>query len=121
MPHGFSATEWAAGVTEMTTILQRKAAIRGMITYSDLAKEMQSIKIGYHDPAMDDMLLEVSRNESSNGRGLLSVIVVHKYGDMEPGHGFYTLAAEMGMDTTDRTKCWIDQTKNVWACWSNIK
>jgi len=121
MPHGFSAAEWATGVTEMTTILQRRAASRSMITYSDLAKEMQSIEIGYHDPAMDDMLLEVSRSEASAGRGLLSVIVVHKYGDMEPGNGFYTLAAEMGIDTTDRTKCWIDQTKNVWACWSNIK
>ena len=89
-----------------------------MITYSDLAQEMRSVTIGYHDPAMDDMLLEVSRSEASNGRGLLSVVVVHKYGDMEPGRGFFKLASEMGFDTTDRMKCWIEQTKRVFAQWS---
>jgi hypothetical protein len=92
MPHGFSDSEWAAGVAEMTAILQKKAATRSMITYSDLAKEMKAVTIGYHDPAMDDMLLDVSEGESQKGRGLLSVIVVHKYGDMEPGAGFYKLA-----------------------------
>jgi hypothetical protein len=36
---------------------------------------------------------------------------------MEPGNGFFTLAAEMGIDTKDRTKCWIEQAKLVWAYW----
>lgn len=118
MPHGFSSTDWASGVSEMTAILQRNPASRSMVTYSDLAREITTVQIGYHDPAMDDMLLEVSRNEASQGRGLLSVIVVHKYGDMEPGNGFYALAEQMGIDTTDRTKCWIEQTKNVFAHWT---
>jgi len=119
MPYGFSDSEWSAGVAEMTAILQRKAASRSMITYSDLAKEMRTVQIGYHDPAMDNMLLEVSRNESAGGRGLLSVIVVHKYGDMEPGNGFYGLAESMGQDTSDRTACWIRELHRVHDYWSN--
>lgn len=68
----------------MTAILQETASSRGMITYSDLAKRMKTVVIGHHDTAMNDMLLDVSRKEASAGRGLLSVVVVHKYGDMEP-------------------------------------
>lgn len=116
MPHGFSQAEWDAGVAEMTTILQRTASSnRGQITYSELSQQMTCVKIGYHDPAMDNMLLEVSRNEARQGQGLLSVIVVHKHGDMEPGNGFYTVAGEMGLDTRDRTKCWIEEAKKIWA------
>jgi len=35
------------------------------------------------------------------GRGMLSVIVVHKEGDMQPGPGFFELAGELGRDTSD--------------------
>jgi hypothetical protein len=118
MPHGFSGAEWVAGLAEMTAILQQKASSLSMITYSELSKQMRTVAIGYHDPAMDDMLLDVSRNEASQGRGLLSVIVVHKHGDMEPGNGFYGLAESMGLDTSHRTACWIRELHKVHAYWS---
>jgi hypothetical protein len=54
---------------------------------------------------MGDMLVEVSRNEASQGRGPLSVIVVRKHGDMEPGNGFHGLAESMGLNISDRTAC----------------
>ncbi len=118
MPHGFSEKEWATGVAEMTGILQKKASSLSMITYSELSRQMRTVSIGYHDPAMDDMLLEVSRNEAAQGRGLLSVIVVHKHGDMEPGNGFYGLAESMGRDVSDRTACWISELHKVHGHWS---
>ena len=118
MPHGFSDAEWAVGVAEMTAILQRKASSLSMITYSDLSNQMTAVAIRYHDPAMDDMLLEVSRNEAAQGRGLLSVIVVHKHGDMEPGNGFYGLAQSMGLDVSDRTACWVSELHKVHSYWS---
>ena len=37
------------------------------------------------------------------GRGMLSVIVVHKVGDMQPGPGFFQLAKKLGRDTSDKT------------------
>jgi len=68
---------------------------------------------------MDGMLSVVSNNEFASGRGLLSVIVVHKYGDMEPGLGFYELAQSLGLDVSDRVKCWIRELHRVHDYWSN--
>ncbi len=119
MPYGFSEQEWSAAVAEMTAILQQRAKLRAMITYGDLANEMQIVRIGYHDPAMNNMLLDVSMNEHARGCGLLSVIVVHKYGDMEPGGGFYGLAASLGLYVSDRTACWIRELHRVHDYWSN--
>ena len=46
------------------------------------------------------------------------LIVVHKHGDMEPGNGFYGLAESMGLDTSDRTACWIHELHKVHGYWS---
>jgi hypothetical protein len=46
------------------------------------------------------MLGEISL-EGAAGRGMLSVIVVHKDGDMQPGPGFFELAEELDRDTSD--------------------
>jgi hypothetical protein len=48
--------------------------------------------------ALADMLGEIS-TESCNGapdRGMLSVVVVHKRGDMRPGKGFFECAVTLG-------------------------
>ena len=117
----FTDAGWAAGVAEMTGVLQGMAAARRMVTHGDLARAMHTVRLEAHDEAMNHMLLDVSRNEAEAGRGLLSVIVVHKLGDMEPGKGFFGLAKDMGLDTSDQTKCWINETKKVFAHWSNKK
>jgi len=49
---------------------------------------------------------------------MLSVIVVHKFGDMQPGPGFFELAKKLGRDTSDILKCWVDELKKVHAVWS---
>lgn len=46
------------------------------------------------------MLGEVSVEEEAADRGLLSVLVVHKVGDMQPGPGFFELANELGQEPT---------------------
>jgi hypothetical protein len=51
----FTDQEWVAGVAEMTGILQQRAASRSMITYGDLSKELQSVRIAAHDEAMNLM------------------------------------------------------------------
>lgn len=48
---------------------------------------------------------------------MLSVIVVHKSGDMQPGPGFFELADELGCDTTDILSCWIKELNKVHAYW----
>ncbi len=49
---------------------------------------------------------------------MLSVVVVHKHGDMEPGPGFFELAKHLGRDTKDLLRFWIDELKKVHAYWS---
>jgi hypothetical protein len=119
MPYGFTDAEWATGVAEMTEILSQRARSRGMITYSDLSRELRNIEIAHHDPAMGFMLGQISTHESQNGRGMLSVIVVHKYGDMEPGSGFYECAEFLGFDVSNRVEFWISELHTVHAYWSN--
>ena len=48
---------------------------------------------------------------------MLTVIVVHKEGDMQPGPGFFELARELGRDTGDVLKCWVDEVRKVHAAW----
>jgi hypothetical protein len=120
MPFGFTDAEWASGKAEMTEILRERArSSRGMITYSELSRDLQRIVIAPHEPAMGYMLGEISVNESHNGRGMLSVIVVHKEGDMEPGNGFYECAESLGFDVSNRMAFWVSELHKVHAYWSN--
>jgi hypothetical protein len=94
MPHGFTDSEWRRAVAEAITILRQRAVQGHTITYSELSNELRTVSIGRRDPVMDRLLADVSTEES--GRGLLSVIVVHKDDDM-PGQGFYELAESLGL------------------------
>ena len=48
---------------------------------------------------------------------MLSVLVVHKTGDLRPGKGFYTCAEQLRMDTSDPERLWIDQVNKVYDTW----
>jgi len=111
--------DWNTGKAEVIGILQQRARERGMITYSDLSRQLRSIVIPYDDPAMAAMLDEISTEEFKSGRGMLSVIVVHKYGDMEPGAGFFKLAESLGRRVGDKTTFWVTELHAVHGYWSN--
>jgi hypothetical protein len=49
---------------------------------------------------------------------MISAIVVHKTGDMQPGPGFFELAAALGKDTSDTLRCWMSEVKKVYKTWS---
>jgi hypothetical protein len=90
-----------------------------MITYSDLSRQLRTVVIPYDDPAMAAMLDKISTEEFKAGRGMLSVIVVHKYGDMEPGVGFFKLAESLGRRVADKTTFWVAELHAVHGYWSN--
>jgi len=48
---------------------------------------------------------------------MLTALVVHKHGDMQPGPGFFELAKKLGHKTGDIEKFWIDEVKKVFAAW----
>jgi len=117
--YGYSIDDWNKAKEEMRQILIERAKVRGMIPYSELASQIRTVCVKPESNALAGMLGEISSAEDAAGRGMLTVIVVHKSGDMQPGPGFFELAKELGRDTSDILKCWVDELKKVHAYWSS--
>jgi molybdopterin synthase catalytic subunit len=118
MKYGYEQHEWDAAKAEMREALVERAKVRGMIPYSELVEKITTIELEPNSFALAAMLGEVSTEEAEADRGMLSVLVVHKVGDMQPGPGFFELAGELGRDTSDILKCWVDELKKVHRVWS---
>lgn len=97
------------------------AKARGMIAYSDLVSRMKCIRLEPSDPRLFKLLSEISSEEDKNGRGMLTAVVVHKSGDMEPGPGFFELAKSLGRKVTSPLDCWIKELHYVHAHWEKEK
>jgi len=116
---GFDEAAWDAGIEEGRQALIACAKQRQMIPYSEFVQRIRAIGFeGPHDQRLPHFLREISVGESRAGRGMLTAVVVHKSGDMQPGPGFFELARELGYDTTDIEKFWIQEVKKVFAAWS---
>jgi len=116
--YSYSISDWNNAKKEMREILIERAKVRGMIPYSELVAKIKTISLEPEAYALAAMLGEISSEEDAAGRGMLTVIVVHKYGDMQPGPGFFDLAEELGRDTSDILTCWVNELKRVHAYWS---
>lgn len=117
--HGFSKSDWRVAKDEAREAMIERAKVRGMIPYSDLVRRITTIQLEPHDPRLFRLLGEISTEEDAVGRGMLSAVVVHKAGDMQPGPGFFELAKSLGRDTSDIVDCWVKELKLVYAYWSN--
>jgi hypothetical protein len=116
---GFSDAEWLSAKDEAKRLLVERAKLRGMMPYSELVAQIHSIDLEAHDPRLNHLLEEISSQEDASGRGMLTVIVVHKAGDMQPGPGFFELAQSLGRNTTDILDCWVKELRKVHGYWSN--
>ena len=116
--YGYLLDKWNKAKEEMRQVLIKIAKARGRIPYSGLVAKVKTITLEPESYALAAMLGEISTKENAAGRGMLSVIVVHKSGDMQPGQGFFELANELGRDTSDILKCWVDEFNKVHAYWS---
>lgn len=121
MPGGIADEAWRQAKNEIISVLAAVAAARKTISYSALAQKISAVRLGPDDPRLHSMLGEVSTEEDRAGRGMLSVLVVHKTGDMEPGDGFFKLAVELKKKFSDREKFWIDELNRVYAVWQASK
>src|SRR5438128_1393153 len=119
MPHGYNDTQWEVAKHEATDILVGHARKGKTISYSELATLIHAVNLDYNDRRFDLFLGEICRAEANAGRGFLTVLVVHKFGDMQPGPGFFKLVKEYDIDTTDKTACWAKEFKKVCEFWKN--
>lgn len=109
---------WAAAKDEIKNILIEKAKERAMIPYSELVAQVKAVTFNAFDQRLFAALGQLSVEEHEAGRPLLSVLVVHKSGDMQPGEGFFELAKALGRDTSDVLKTWISEVQRVYQHWN---
>ena len=112
--HGFPEELWEAGRAEAREAMIAVAARRNLIAYSDLVAEIRSLDLDPQGMHLAHMLGEISTAEHEAGRGMLTVVVVHKHGDQMPGPGFFRLARLLGHDTRDREAFWITELGKVY-------
>jgi hypothetical protein len=98
-----------------------RAKLRGMIPYSDLVNGIKRVTLEPRDPRLFHMLGEISSAEDAARRGMLTVVVVHKAGDMQPGPGFFELAKRLNRNTSNLLRCWVEELHKVHAIWSGKK
>ena len=116
---GFKHADWDDAKDEVRVILVEHAKRRSFITYSQLAPLITAVDVEYHDHRLNALLGEVATDEEQRGRGLLSVLVVHKVGDMQPGPGFYELAKWFNRKIADHTRFWVDEFNRVFDYWQS--
>ena len=114
---GFEERYWEAAKVEAKVVLSACAKQRQMIPYCDFVVRINAIHLDAHDPRLAHFLEEISTGESAAGRGMLTALVVHKTGDLQPGPGFFDLAQRLGHNTSDVVKFWIEEVKRVFAAW----
>ena len=117
--YGFEDAQWDAAKTQAKGILVSVATRKGRIAYSEVVGQISALGLESHDTRLFHLLGEISSEEDKAGRGMLTAIVVHKSGDMQPGPGFFELAKSLGKDTTDRLLCWISEFNKVHDYWAN--
>ena len=116
MKYGYSLSDWENAKREMRNILIEIAKKQDTIPYSELVKRVQIISLEASSYGLADMLGEISTAEDATGRGMLSVVVVHKEDNL-PGKGFFELAKILGRDVSDKEKFWVDEVKRVYSSW----
>ncbi|HDS1229905.1 TPA: hypothetical protein ACKP0F_000282 [Stenotrophomonas maltophilia] len=117
--YGFESAQWDAARQQAKAILVDVATRKGRIAYSELVGQISALRLEPHDARLFHLLGEISSDEDKAGRGMLSAIVVHKSGDMQPGPGFFELARSLGRNTTDPLVCWISEFNKVHDYWAN--
>jgi hypothetical protein len=108
---------WDATKDRMRSVLGDRARAGRTIAYSELVATVGPVKLEPDSYALAAMLGEISEEEDALGRGMLSVVVVHKDGDMRPGPGFFQLAKKLGRDASDIDRCWVDEFRRVIEVW----
>jgi hypothetical protein len=119
MQFGHTDDEWAGTKRQLRTFLIATARKRSVVPYSQVVKQIGPIRFSPDDYGFHRMLDETSVDEDANGRGLLTVVVVHKDGDMQPGPGFFELARDRGRQVANIEKTWINELKAVWRYWKD--
>jgi hypothetical protein len=90
---------------------------RATIAYSELVAAIRAIHFQADEKPFHNLLGQISIEENAAGRGMLSVVVVHKGGDFRPGPGFFDLAHDLGRTIVARDDFWTEELQRVYDAW----
>ena len=119
-PRGITQSDWDVAKREAhSAMVAAVQSAAGTISYGDLATKIRAIAFEADSHNFHTLLGEISEEENTLGRGMLSVVVVHKSGEKrgQPGDGFFKLAQELGRDTRDPLRFWATEFDHVRRSW----
>jgi hypothetical protein len=93
---GLSDEQWGAAKAEVREAILEAAYERRMTWYGEVADKVSAVPLDPYSALMNHLLGAVFEDERDAGRPALTSIVTHKYGDKEPGKGFYDMARSLG-------------------------
>lgn len=118
MPFGYSDELWKKAKDELRIALIQCAKNKEIVSYSDLAKKTEIIKFKPNSKIFNIMLSEISKEEYSSGRGLLTALL-YKTGGKTPGYRLYNIAISLGLEVSDNPEMWSNERNKVFEYWSN--
>lgn len=116
---GFDCAQWDAAKEQAKGVLTAAASRKGRVFYSELVGQISALDLEPYDSRLFHLLGEISTEEAAAGRGMLTAIVVHKYGEMLPGQGFFELAKSLGRNVKDPVAFWVSEFSKVHDYWGN--
>jgi len=116
--HGYTDVQWMTAKNEAKEVLIEKAKQRSTIKYWEMVKLISSIRFEPHDPELGDLLREISTEEDTAGRGMLTAVVVRKRGGL-PARGFFCLAESLGRNVLNKRQFWQEEIRKVYDYWSH--
>jgi hypothetical protein len=100
---------------EARAAMENASQSKQTITYTQLVGQIEILTFTPNGRALSDLLCQISREDDSAGRGMLSGVVVHAAGDEMPGEGFFEVAAELGRNVEDQRAFWEAELSPVYA------
>jgi len=110
---GITSSDWDHAKAELREAILRRAWTRTMTWYGEIAPEVTVITVEPFSELMNHLLGEILEDDHSNGLPLITSIVTHKYGDKEPGEGFYEKARSLGYRFREPFVFWSTQVQEV--------
>jgi hypothetical protein len=110
---GLSDSDWDSALTEVRDAILEAAYDRRMTWYGEIASKVSTVALDPHSALMNHLLGAVFEQEHAAGRPALTSIVTHKYGDKEPGSGFYEMARSIGYRFSEPYIFWAEQVQGV--------
>lgn len=110
---GMSDETWERTKAELRVAILAAAQVRQMTWYGQIAAQVSTVPLEPYSALMNHLLGAILEDEHVAGRPLITAIVTHKNGDMEPGPGFYEMARALGYATPEPYVFWAMQVQEI--------